>query len=221
MFDRPPYSTLLKASKLVNRLTGQSSHPWPYPEIIMAQAPLNPRRRSFTSGQRPESAAVILGMTKQGEVNPTWEVDERQWVIEDFLRNISNRTVSKSTKAGFYSAPLKRSPGSINVVLLYAVIGVKGTPWVWNVRPWYQPLIDFDDIRDEIFQLEIGGLQYGLWIFKNASYSHEHLVRVAAAGGAVIAPRVIRVSMTFQEVKGDIRAGTDLRAINTALGFEA
>ena len=167
----------------------------------------NPTLAKLGIHDNPANPAVLLSLTYDGHTNPIVELDDRLWTIESFSRAQNDVTVTKRTygREGYYHRGLGPNPSTIDLVMQYAPTGTTGTPYSWDIRNWYVPLLSLDYIRGINCELRIGGLNYGIWIMKSPKYEHLNLLRIPRGDDVVIVPRITRCNFQFSSVNERIR----------------
>lgn len=179
-----------------------------FPGVPVDRTGLEVSRYLYAS---PTSAwAVLVSLTKVGEIEPSWQADDRQWTMEDFDRTGTHRVSTKQTAEGYFTDPLKADPGAINIPLQYAPMGWKGQRFALPKRAWYEPLVSLDRHRGINLHIRIGGLNYGIWILQSCAYKHKNLIKIRTGREISIVPRLIQCDLTFVSVQENIHVATEL-----------
>ena len=173
-----------------------------FPRIFVPANPKisNPELARLGVRDNPQIFSDILSMTLIEELEPAWQVDERQWSIEGVMHSGESRTVSKATYKSFYSRGLGIQPETLNVNLHYSPAGWVGTSQSWLIEQWNLILNKMRPLRGKHVFLSIGNTYFGIWIFKSFSHNHQNFFRFPHATQPHTLPQTIKCQLSFQEL---------------------
>ena len=178
----------------------------------------NPELRRLGVHNAPLAPAVLLSLTDRGHsVESGFIADERQWTIENFNRAENDVTSTKRTygRKGHYTSGLGPSSSMIDMTMQYSPLGTTGNKYSWDVEDWYIPLNRLRHFRGSNIDLRIGGLKYGIWIFKSPKYEYLNLLRLPGADNPVVVPRIVRCTFRFESVDEQIEPDINFFGVDT------
>ena len=178
----------------------------------------NPELQKLGIHNSPISPAVLLSLTDRGRsVESGFIADERQWTIENFSRSENDVTATKRTygRTGYYTRGLGPSSSMIDMTMQYSPLGTVGNAYSWDVEDWYIPLNRLRHFRGSNIDLRIGGLKYGIWVFKSPKYDYLNLLRLPGTDNPVVVPRVIRCTFRFESVDEKIEPDINFFEVDT------
>ena len=162
---------------------------------------------------------TLMSLTKPGNLVPSWFINRDFWTLDSFSRSRNTRTVKKATIGTTYVRPVGRDPSTISIGLSYAPAAAKALRGAEPRREhWIQPLIDLDNLLNQVLILEFGKIGYGQWVLDSAKDDYQNLYVLpstrnfpsvsnlflgglsAIVGEDAVAPRIIKVSMSFTAV---------------------
>ena len=191
-----------------------------YPEFETVGTPdpielFFPRRQKEVSRQSNIASVMSLTALDGSPNNPAWEALSNQWTIESFSYTNDSRIITKPTygRRGFFSQGLGVNASVITLGLQYSPRGPVGLRFSSTRQRWFETLADLRKLRAKEFYLRIGGVVYGIWILRSCPFDMQHNVKIPSErteGLVFIAPRVVRVPLTFIAVSEDFYTDSEL-----------